>query len=469
MSESTAAQFPAPGDPPPGGDALFGPLFGSPAVLAQTDDRAWLRAMLDVEAALARCAARLGLAPAEAAAAITAACRADAFDVADLGRRAVAAASPVVPLVTALRAALPETARPYLHLGATSQDILDSALSLVARRALVPILADLTAGADRLAELAGTHRGTLQVGRTLLQQAGPTTFGLVCAGWLVALDEARAGLIRVRDERLAVGYGGPVGTLAALGDQGPRLAALLAVELGLAEPVLPWHTHRGRVAELAAALGIAAGAAGTIGLDVTLLAQTEIGELAEGTGGASSAMPHKRNPARAVLITASAHRTPALVGTVLAGLPQEAQRAAGRWQAEWPTVTELLRLTGAAATHLAALLAGLRVDAARMRANLALTRGLVMAESVVARLAGPLGRDRAAELVGRACDRAAGSDRSLRDTLLADDEVAGALPVADLDAALDPAGRLGAANVFIDRALAFHRTATAPATIEEAR
>jgi 3-carboxy-cis,cis-muconate cycloisomerase len=289
-----------------------------------------------------------------------------------------------------------------------------------------------------------------------LQQALPTTFGAVCAGWLVALDEARAGLSRVRAERLAVQLGGAVGTLASLGGHGPRVAGLLADSLGLAEPILPWHTARGRVAELAAALGVVAGTLASVALDVTLLSQTEVAEVAEGTGGGSSAMPHKRNPARSVLVTACAHRVPGLVATVFAALPQEAQRAAGRWQAEWETVTELLRLTGGAAYHSRALLAGLRVDPARMRANLDAGGGVVMAESAVGRLAGTMGRDRARAAVTAAARRARDEGRTLRDTLLDDAEVRAAIGPDELDAALDPVGYLGAVDVFVDRALRAH-------------
>jgi 3-carboxy-cis,cis-muconate cycloisomerase len=436
--------------------SLFGPMFGAPDVDAGTSGVAWLQALLDVEAALARAGASAGIVPAAAAEAIAQACVAGRFDPADLARRAVDSATVVIPLVADLKALVPDDAKPYVHLGATSQDIVDSAMSLVAKRVLTVVDDDLAACADRLAALAREHRHTVQVGRTLLQQALPTTFGAVCAGWLVALDEARAGLSRVRAERLAVQLGGAVGTLASLGGHGPRVAGLLADSLGLAEPILPWHTARGRVAELAAALGVVAGTLASVALDVTLLSQTEVAEVAEGTGGGSSAMPHKRNPARSVLVTACAHRVPGLVATVFAALPQEAQRAAGRWQAEWETVTELLRLTGGAAYHSRALLAGLRVDPARMRANLDAGGGVVMAESAVGRLAGTMGRDRARAAVTAAARRARDEGRTLRDTLLDDAEVRAAIGPDELDAALDPVGYLGAVDVFVDRALRAH-------------
>jgi 3-carboxy-cis,cis-muconate cycloisomerase len=348
---------------------MFDALSTTPEVLAATSSTAWVQAMLDVEAALARVGAATGRVTPDAAAAIVAACRADRFFVADLGRRAVADATPVPALVADLRAAVPPSAREYVHAGATSQDIVDTAAMLVARRALATVHADLAVAADRLAALADTHRHTVQIGRTLLQQATPTTFGLVAAGWLVAVDDARARLSTVDRHRLAVQFGGPVGALAGLGADAPAVLAALAADLGLAEPVLPWHADRGRIGDLAAALGGVTGALGKVAGDVALLAMPEIGEVVEGAGGASSAMPHKRNPAAAVLVAACAHRAPGLVATLLASAPQELQRAAGRWQAEWGTLTDLLRVVGGASGHARRMLAGLRIDPDRMRAN----------------------------------------------------------------------------------------------------
>ena len=351
---------------------MFDEFYASDAVRDATGPVAWLQAMLDVEAALARVGAATGRVPAEAAAAIVEQCRADRFDVTGLARRAVDSATPVVPLVADLRAAVPPAARPHVHAGATSQDVVDTAAMLVARRSLAPVRDDLTAVADRLAALADAHRRTVQIGRTLLRQAVPTTFGAVAAGWLVGVDEARVRLDTVDRLRLAVQFGGPVGVPAD-----PALPAALAADLGLAEPVLPWHTDRGRIGELAAALGGAAGALAKVAGDVLLLAQDEIGELSEaggpdGTGGASSTMPHKRNAAAAVLVVACAHRAPGLVATLVAAAPQELQRAAGRWQSEWGTLTDLLRVTSGAASHAHRMLAALRVHPDRMRANLTL-------------------------------------------------------------------------------------------------
>ena len=347
---------------------LFGGIYGRGAAAAELTDRAWLQAMLDVEAALARACAAEGLIPGLAADEITGACQADRFDIAQLGRDAADSATPVVALVKALRAAVPEPARAHVHVGATSQDISDTAMMLIARRALEPLLADASAAADATAELARLHRDTPMIGRTLLQEAVPTTFGVRAAGWLTGVDEARRRLRQVRDSDLAVQMGGPVGARA------PAVAAHVAAELGLAEPVMPWHAIRLRPVTLASALGAFCGVLAKIARDVTLLAQQEEGEVQEGGGperGGSSAMAHKRNPVGAVSVLACAKRTPGLVATALAAMEQEHERAAGAWQAEWGTYTELLGLTGSATAWARELLENLIVHPDLMQANLA--------------------------------------------------------------------------------------------------
>lgn len=371
---------------PASSGALFGgvtgPLAAAPAVAAATSDHSWVRAMLATESALATAQAAAGVIPPDAAKAITTTCEraidetgdlAIRFAPAELGRRAVASASVVVPLVAELREAVGEPFSRYVHHGATSQDITDTAMSTVAASAFDAILTDLAACGNILVNLATSHRDTVQLGRTLLQPAKPITFGLTCATWLTGMDEARTELARIRRERLAVQLAGPVGTVASLaGDVSLSwdVVAGVARELDLVVPTLPWHTTRNRVGELAGALGVVAGAVGAVGMDVALLAQAELGEVTEGQPGGSSAMAYKKNPARAVQVTACAQRVPGLVATVLAGMPQELQRAAGRWQAEWATVTELLRVVGGAVGHARELLAGLRIDAAAMRRNL---------------------------------------------------------------------------------------------------
>jgi 3-carboxy-cis,cis-muconate cycloisomerase len=431
-------------------------MFGDDRVDRELDGAAWLTAMLDVEAALARAEAQAGLVPTDAAEAITATCRAELFDPAALGRRGRDSANPVVPLVQELTARVPPAAAPYVHWGATSQDVLDTAAMLVARRALRPVGEDLAAAADTCAALAGTHRDTVLAARTLLQQAQPTTFGLKCAGWLVALDEARAGLAAVR---YAVQLGGAAGTLAALGPAGPSVVRLLARELDLPEPTLPWHTNRVRIGQLAAALGVVSGVLAKVALDIVLLAQTEVAEVAEAPGdgrGASSSMPHKRNPVGAIRVIAGTRRVPALVATLLAAMAQEHERAVGAWQSEWEPLTELLRLVGGAAAATRELLSGLRVDPARMRENLAASGDALMSERVAARLAPDLGRTGAQELVARLVHEAATGGESLRSLLAANTR----LTPEEIDEALDPTGSLGSVGDLVDRALAAHRSLT---------
>jgi 3-carboxy-cis,cis-muconate cycloisomerase len=347
---------------------LFGGIYGRGRAAVELTDRAWLQAMLDVEAALADAAAAEGLIPEAAARSIVAACRASEFDVKRLGREAAKHASPVVGLVAALRAAVPEDVREHVHFGATSQDVVDTALMLVARRALGPVLDDARGGAEAAARLAAEHRTTPMIGRTLLQQALPVTFGLRAAGWLVGLDEARGRLADVRERELAVQMGGPVGA------RSPAVGARVAATLGLAEPAMPWQAIRVRPAQLAGALGALAGVLGKIARDVTLLAQQEEGEAAEGGGpdrGGSSAMAHKRNPVGAVSVLACVKRTPGLVAAALGAMEQEHERAAGAWQAEWGIHIELLGLTASAAAWGRELLEELQIDVERMRVNLA--------------------------------------------------------------------------------------------------
>ncbi len=446
-----------------GTQELFGGLFGRGAV--GVGDRDWLQAMLDTEAALARALERAGLADAGAGAAVTAAAQADKFDAARLGQQATLTGNPVPALVRALSDRVPTGAREAVHRGATSQDIIDTALMLLARRGLEVIDADLAAAARQAAALADAHDGTVMAGRTLLQQAVPVTFGLVAAGWLTAIDAARHELGRVATTQLAIQFGGAAGTLASLGDAGTVVAGLLAQELGLREPALPWHTDRLRILRLAASLAGVCAALGKIARDVTLLAQTEVAEVAEGSDdprqGGSSAMPHKRNPVRSVVILGCTRRAPGLLATLAAATEHELQRAAGAWHAEWEPLADLLRLTGSAAAWSVPLLTGLRVDAGRMRANLDMAGGLPLAEHVAARLTPAVGRLAAQDLVAAASARAAEQAMSLPEALLADQGAVSALRAAgigrdELDAAVDPAGYLGASAEFIRRALAAH-------------
>jgi 3-carboxy-cis,cis-muconate cycloisomerase len=452
-------------DSEPGG--LFSALFSRGGVAA--GDAAWLQAMLDAEAALARALEAAGLAPAGSGAAVTEAARAGHFDAGQLGAQAALTGNPVPALVRALTARVPPFARPAVHQGATSQDILDTAAMLMARRAAAVIEADLATAAAAAAALAADHSGTVMAGRTLLQQAVPVTFGLVAAGWLTAIDDARARLAAVAAGRLAAQLGGAAGTLASLGPAGPQVARSFAAELGLPAPVLPWHTDRLRVIELAAALAGVCAALGKTARDITLLAQSEVGEVAEGDprgadgdhAGGSSTMPHKRNPVASVVILGCARRAPGLLAGLAAAAEQEHQRAAGGWHAEWEPLADLLRLTGSAASWAASLLAGLHVDGGRMAANLAAARGLPMAEHLTAVLAAGMGRLPAHDLVARASRQAAAEHRALAEVMLGTPEFAGAAAAAGLSPvqvadALEPSAYLGAAVEFVAAALARH-------------
>ncbi|HTT52268.1 MAG TPA: lyase family protein [Streptosporangiaceae bacterium] len=446
----------------PGG--LFGGVFSRGAV--DTSDRAWLRAMLDTEAALARALEAAGLAVPGAGAAVTGAAQPGAFDLAQLGQQAALTGNPVPALARELGRLVPPGAAAAVHQGATSQDIIDTAAMLLARQASTAVAADLAAAAAAAAALAAGYRDTVMIGRTLLQQAVPVTFGLVAAGWLTSLDEARTALARVAASRLAVQYGGAAGTLAALDGAGPEVASRLAAELGLAVPTLPWHTDRLRIIEIGAACAGVTGVLSKIARDVTLLAQSEVGEVRERGGagrGGSSAMPHKHNPVAAIAVLGCTRQVPGLLATLVSSAEQEHQRAAGAWHAEWAPLSGVLRLTGSAASWTADMLTGLAPDPARMRANLDAAGGFPLAEHVAALLAPELGRAAAHDVLAEASARAAADGRPLRDGLLAPPAAgrlaAAGLTAAQVDQALDPAGYLGAAGDFVTAALAAHQEA----------
>lgn len=453
----------SPSEPQPVADSggLFGAVLGRGAAAARTSDAAVLRALLDAEAALARAHAAVGTAPAEVAALITAACAGE-YDVAAIGRAAGASGNPVVPLVHEIGRRLPTSATAHLHLGATSQDVMDTAWMLVARRSLAALDDDLAAVSETLATLARRHRDDVVSGRTLLQAATPTTFGLVAATWLVGVDGVRARLGTVAST-LPVQLGGAVGTLAATGLDDAGAAALLAAfaaETGLAEPVLAWHAVRLPVTDLAGALGATAGVVGKIAHDVVLSAQTEVGELCEdepGRGG-SSTMPHKANPIAAISARASALRAPGLVATLFASLDSEHQRAAGGWHAEWLALRDLLRCTGSAVSWLRASLDSLVVNVERMRRSVDPTS---TAEAVAGLLTPHLGRATAHELVARVTASARADGSPLAQALLADQQVAQLLDPGQVAALLDPASAdVGHAGLFVDRALDAHTATT---------
>lgn len=426
---------------------LFDPVFGAGRLSSLLSDRAWVSAMLEVEGALAHAAADSGVITADQAVAVAAAARtlSGTLDPALLGVEGAAGGNPVIPLVRHLRAQCAPAGVPgaAVHTGATSQDVLDTALMLIAHRAGAVVAADLAAAADAAALLAARHRDTPMAARTLGQQALPTTFGALAAGWCAALDRAHSTLTGAL-AGLPIQFGGAAGTLAALHPHGLAVADRLADELGLARQAVPWHTDRTRIGELASALGVAAGAIAKIATDVVFMAATEVGEVTEDAPGGSSAMPHKRNPVAAVTARGAALRVPGLVGTVLGSMAHEFQRAAGAWHAEWETVTDLLRLTGGAADRLASCLSGLHVDAAAMARNLDATGGMLLAERVTGALAAHTPDAR--ELVTAAC--AAGR------RLDADPGVTEFLDPTAVRELLDPTRYLGHAGDIVDRVLA---------------
>ena len=439
-------------------------LFGMPEVNAALSDQARLQAMLDVEAALAEVEAELEIIPMSAVAPIRAAASAALYDRATIAAEAARSGNVAIPLVnhlTAHVAATDTVAARYVHRGATSQDILDTGLVLQLGRAVPPVLGELGRAADAAATQARLHAKTVMAGRTWLQHATPTTFGLKAAGWCEALDRSRLRVGMALDATRVLQFGGASGTLAALGDQGLAVGEALGARLGLAVPSTPWHAHRDRLADLASALGIAIGTLGKIGRDLGLLGQTEVGEVyvrpEEGVGG-SSTMPHKTNPIAASVAIAAAVRAPGLVATMLAAMPQEHERGLGLWQAEWDTLPELIRLAGGAAQAIAKALGSLVVDSDRMRTNLAISGGAIMAESVATALAEPLGRAEAHALVEAASHRATAEGRPLADVLADDPAVTRHLSRQEIARRLSPDGYLGAAESFVARVLAARGT-----------
>src|SRR5262245_42829893 len=439
-------------------NGVYDRLFGEPDVAARLSDRSRLQAMLDVEVALAEALARVDLAPARSVDAIRQAGRAELYDLAALAAEAARAGNLVIPLVADLtrRVAVidPDAAR-YVHWGATSQDIIDTALVLQMRAASTPMLGQFERAARAAAGHARRHRATPMAGRTWLQHATPTTFGLKAAGWLDALERARRNVASPFSSSFVLQFGGASGTLAALGPAAMNVASALAERLDLQLPPAPWHGQRDRLAQLACALGVATGTLGKIARDLALLAQTEVAEARPGeTAGGSSTMPHKRNPVSCAVALAAAVRVPALVASMLAGMPQEHERGLGGWHAEWDVLPEIARLTAGAARAVADALDDLVIDAARMRANLDITRGLAQSEAVAMALGRELGKHDAHALVEAASRRAFAEERPLADVLAEDAAVTRVMTRDALEQCLSPDRYLGAADAFVDRILA---------------
>jgi len=438
-----------------GMEAVAEQPFASRRVSGMFSSRARVEAMLRVEAAIAAAEADVGIVPADAAAAIAAACDVDHLDIPSLEREATVAGTLVIPLVRRLTELVPMEARGWVHLGTTSQDVLDTALMLQAREALPAIEEELVGVGEACAGLASAHAATVMPGRTLLQHATPITFGVKAAHWLASVTRQLLHLAELR-QALPLQFGGAAGTLAVLGDEAERVTQRVAEELGLIVPDLPWHTDRDVVAHLTASLAITAGAMAKIATDVALSMQTEVAELAEGAepgAGTSSAMPQKRNPVRAPAAIAAARLAAGAATVVLGGLAQEHERGVGSWHAEWVAVPDAFRYAAGAVEHVRAIVEGIQVDPERMRANIDAGGGLSMAEALVAAATPSLGRDEAFRVVARACDRAVREGIGLREVALQDEDLRRTLTSEGIDAALDPGSFLGSSARFAAHAV----------------
>jgi len=439
---------------------LLAPMLSSAAMRTVCDDLTYLQHMLDFEAALARAEAATGVIPASVADTIAKACRAESFDLAALAEAATRSGNLAIPLVKALTdnvAKADADAARYVHWGATSQDVIDTAAMLGLRAAIDALLSDIDRAIAGFAKLATQHRDTAMVARTWLQHALPMPFGLKLAEYAAALHRSRARLLRLRSEALALQFGGAAGTLAALGDKGLLVAERLAQELKLPLPAAPWHTHRDRIAEAASAFAILAGTCGKIARDIQLMMQTDVAEAFEPSGegrGGSSTMPHKRNPVAAATALAAATMAPNLAATILVILHQAHERSAGPWHAEWPTLPMLLLVTSGALAATVDIAEGLEVDVARMRVNLDATRGLIMAEAVTMALAETIGKSEAHHLVGAACKKAVADKRHLRDVLAKNSKITAHLDAEKIAYLFEPMAYQGVSQALIDRLLA---------------
>lgn len=436
-------------------DALFRP---GPAAAAFSDQQ-YVQRMLDFEAALARAEARCGVIPEDAANKIAAECRAESYNFDELSRGAAQSGNPAIPLIrqlTARVAAKSESAARHVHFGATSQDVIDTAAMLQSGDALDAMAAMLEDVQRALVTLIEAHRATPMAARTWMQQAVPTTLGFVLAGWLDAMLRHRTRLARLRSHGLALQFGGAAGNLAPLGAKGIRVAEALAKELALPLPAAPWHTHRDRVVEIAAAMAMLAGTLGKIARDVSLHMQTEYGEMAEPSApgrGSSSAMPHKRNPVMCAQLLAAAQRVPGLAGTMFGAMVQEQQRGLGGWHAEWETLAEIVQLTGGALWSFAQVLPALQVDAARMKANLEVSCGLIYAEAASAALRDKMGGSAAHHKLEMLSARARQERQHLARLMKNDLEVRAVLSSEAIDSLFRWENALGSSQEFIDRVL----------------
>lgn len=438
---------------------LYENLFYSKAVNGLYTDEAFVAYTLRFEAALAKAQAKCGLIPASAAIVIENCCNVKNIDIDLLKDQITLSGNAAIPLVKQLTKAVDNIsteASRYVHFGATSQDVIDTATVLQLKDAFGLIRSDIDKLISQLAYLANAHRDTIMIGRTFLQHARPITFGFKVAGWLDGMLRSKQRIERLFEESFAIQLGGAVGTLSGMGDKGIRVVEEMSNELGLTMALMPWHTQRDRIVEIAAALGILAGNIGKIGTDISLLMQTEVAEVFEpftaGKGG-SSAMPHKRNPVSSIVCMAIAQRIPPLVSGLMTGMVQDHERATGAWHAEWETLESIVKLTVGTLNQAVTLTDGLEVDAERMLHNLEITNGLIYAEGVSQALSVAMSKTAAHELVEQCCLQAQKEGRHLKATITEDGVISKALTSAQIEQIFDPANSLGMCSEFIDRVL----------------
>jgi 3-carboxy-cis,cis-muconate cycloisomerase len=434
---------------------LIESLATTPTLAALFSDDSVLQAMLEFETALARAEARHGLIPIEAADAITAAARPDKFDISVLAEATFRAGTPAIPLVKMLTELVRKTdaeAARFVHWGATSQDVADTAMSLLLKRAEPILIADMLRLEKALLDSSERHKQSVMLGRTLLQPAPPVTFGLKAAGWLASVTRGRRRLQKAFRVAAVLQFGGASGTLASLGDHALSVAQALSADLGFGDaPAAPWHTQRDQLATLICACGVLTGSLGKMARDISLLMQSEVGEASEPGGkgrGGSSTMPNKRNPTASSLTLAAAHRVPGLVASFLSAMVQEHERGVGGWQAEWPIIAAVVQSTGVAIASMAEVAEGLSVDAQRMRLNIENTNGAIFAERAMMLLGAKLGRDVAHKILEVAVRKSVKEGRHLAAILGETPEVTTHLSRPELEELETPEKYLGSAEAF---------------------
>ena len=438
-----------------GAEGLFEPMFISDEMAPVTSAQNWVQKMVEFEGALATAQGELGLIPIDAAKEIAALAVSHNLDPTELGVKARASATPVIALVKGLGDRLSDASRPWIHYGATSQDVLDTATMMVAKEALQLIFGELLSIGSSLASIVARHRNTPMVARTLFQHALPTTFGLKAANWLEGVVSAGVSLERFYWEELAIQFGGAGGTLAALGDSGVEVGRRVAAIVGLSFPGLPWHAQRARIAQLGGSLSLVIGSLAKMSFDIALAGQAEVGELSEeqGVGGGSSALPQKVNPVGPIVVNACFRRMQGLLPVLYGCMLAENERGAGEWPAEWETIRDLLNITATSAQRSAMTLANLVIDEGKMLDNLKLSRGNVMSERVLTKLSVKLGRIAAYDLVREAANRSTLNQSALHEELTGLEAFRDSFSADEALELFDPLTYLGSAQTFINNAL----------------